>query len=51
MNNIAFTGINNVVLKRNNFHRNGLYKSNDGIIKEGEKNYTFSTIYAKLTND
>lgn len=48
---ITFTGINNIRLKRNTFRRNGLFEGNDGIIKEGEKNFTCSTINAKLTND
>lgn len=51
MNNISFTGIQNLYIGKKNYSNYGSYLSLDGNLKQGKKDYTDVLIKCKLTDD
>ncbi|MCD8377657.1 MAG: hypothetical protein LUB59_02580 [Candidatus Gastranaerophilales bacterium] len=51
MNNINFTGIQNIKICKKHYSENGLYLGLDNKLKQGAKDMTEVKLSAKLTND
>jgi len=51
MNNISFTGIQNLYVGKRNYSKYGSYLSLDGNVKQGNKDFTEVLIKCKLTDD